>query len=128
MIFGIGVDAVDISRMHQNISRYGDRFARKILSNEEMEEYIITNSRANFLAKRFAVKEATSKALGTGIRDGLTFRDISVQHDASGRPEITRNKKINKFFKQKEINHAHLSITDEKNFALAFVVLEKNSL
>ena len=126
MIFGIGVDAVAIVRMQNNIKRYGQRFAGRILSQQELKEYSASHMPANYLAKHFAAKEAISKALGTGIRKGVSFRNISIKHDELGKPELIYNGSVKDFIESRKIVNTHLSITDEKDYAFACVVLEIN--
>ncbi len=127
MIYGIGIDSVHIERMHKNIHRYGDRFAKKILSHREWKRYKQEIRPANFLAKHFAAKEAMAKALGTGFRDGLSLKHITVTHDNYGRPEIKCIGRASDLLASRNINSSYLSITDEKDYALACVVLEKVS-
>lgn len=85
-VMGFGTDIVEIDRIKQVISRAGDNFARRILTDAEMLDYQQSKCPERFLAKRFAVKEAASKALGTGIAQGVTFHDFSVSHDDLGKP------------------------------------------
>ena len=124
MIYGIGIDSVHINRMHKNIIRYGDRFAKKILSHPEWELYQREPRQAHFLAKHFAAKEAMAKALGTGFRDGLTLKHISVAHNSYGQPEINCDGRASDLLESLNINSSHLSLTDEKDYAFACVVLE----
>lgn len=129
MIFGIGTDVVEVSRIEDSITRFGSEFARKILSEAEMQEFHQLNAEspqpARFLAKRFAAKEAFAKALGTGIRAPATFTNIAITHDDMGKPVFNLATELLQFLNTKHIHHAHLSISDEKSLAVAFVVLEK---
>ncbi len=127
MIYGIGIDSVHIERMHKNIHQYGDRFAEKILSQEEWGQYKQEKRPACFLAKHFAAKEAMAKALGTGFRNGLSLKHIIITHNELGKPEIKCHGKANDLLLSQNINSSYLSITDEKDYALACVVLEKSS-
>lgn len=124
MIFGIGTDIVSIQRMANNVTRYGDRFAQRILADDEMARYRESPRQAHFLAKRFAAKEATAKALGTGIRDGLSLRDIRVENDPLGKPLLVFSHEGGDKLRQRRIGAAHLSISDEMDYAIAFVTLE----
>ena len=81
MIFGIGTDIVEVERIAASISQFGDEFAKRILAASEMERYLASNIQARFLTKRFAAKEAFSKALGTGLRGPASFQNIAVAHD-----------------------------------------------
>lgn len=126
MIFGIGTDIVNIERIQQGLSRYGERFARRILADAEMREFAVSGRQANFLAKRFAAKEAVSKALGTGFRDGLALRHISVGHDDKGRPEIVCEGRALELMSELGITQCHVSLSDEIKYAIAFVTLESS--
>ena len=86
MIFGIGTDVVEVARMDASITKFGLAFAERILSVEELDSFSQSNQKAQFLAKRFAAKEAFSKALGTGLRAPATFQNISITPDALGKP------------------------------------------
>jgi len=123
MIFGIGTDIVRVERMERNIDRFGDRFARRILSVREYEDYRKAGQPAHFLAKRFAAKEATVKAMGTGFAQGITLKQISVDHNAAGKPELVISGDAESFLKSNGITHLHISIADEQDHAVAFVTL-----
>ncbi len=125
MIHGIGIDLVHIARMQTNIERFGDRFARRILSRMELDDYNETNDPAYFLAKHFAAKEAMAKALGTGFRNGLTFKNISINCNRFGQPGIKCDGRASEIINSYGIQCSHLTITDEKDYACACVVLEK---
>ncbi len=124
MIFGIGTDIVEVNRIQASITQFGDDFARRILADSELESYLQSQIKARFLAKRFAAKEAFSKALGTGLREPATFQNIAVSHDALGKPMLFFSPELQAFLDVKNITQAHISISDEKNLAAAFVVLE----
>jgi holo-[acyl-carrier protein] synthase len=124
MIFGIGTDIVEVSRIATSIEEFGDAFAARILAESELESYQQTTIKARFLAKRFAAKEAFSKALGTGLRAPATFQNIAVSHDDLGKPILILAKELQLFLQAKKISYTHISISDEKNLATAFVVLE----
>ena len=97
---------------------------RSILTESELERYLLSNIQARFLAKRFAAKEAFSKALGTGLRGPVSFQNITVTHDDLGKPLLLLATELQAFLHAKGIQHSHLSISDERNLAAAFVVLE----
>lgn len=124
MIFGIGTDIVEVSRIEESINQFGDDFARRILAESEFESYLQSQIKARFLAKRFAAKEAFSKALGTGLRTPATFQNIAVSHDALGKPVLVLAPELLVYLLDKNITQTHISISDEKNLATAFVVLE----
>lgn len=123
MIFGVGTDIVRIDRMEVNIGRYGHRFARRILTTEEYDEYTTVRRQARFLAKRFAAKEAAVKALGTGFSDGISPRHIAVAHDPRGKPTLAYNGRAEEVCREVCIRDSHLSLADEEEYAIAFVTL-----
>ena len=116
-IFGIGIDIVEIQRIKETYSRYGERFARKILSNSELRNFYNNKNKISFLAKRFAAKEAVGKALGVGIKNGSILKNIEIKNDLNGKPfvNINNTKKLN-MTEKKEI---HISLSDEKKYAVA---------
>lgn len=125
MIYGIGTDIVEVTRIEASIAEFGDAFAKRILADDEFVSYQATVLKARFLAKRFAAKEAFSKALGTGLRAPATMHNIAVSHDDLGKPILVLAPALQAFLADKNITHTHISISDEKNLAAAFVVLEK---
>ncbi len=125
MIFGIGVDIVQIVRIQKAIENSGKRFAEKVLTEEEYKEFLSNKTPTNFLAKRFAAKEAFSKALGTGFTDGLTLKQIQVTHNEAGRPLLQLFDVAKEKVDQLNIRHCHLSISDERKYVVAFVTLEE---
>lgn len=124
MIYGIGTDIVEVTRIESSITQFGDDFAKRILADSELVSYAESQIKARFLAKRFAAKEAFSKALGTGLRAPCSFQNIAVSHDALGKPILLLADDLQAFLQSKRIKHTHISISDEKNLAAAFVVLE----
>jgi holo-[acyl-carrier protein] synthase len=124
LIYGIGTDIVEVARLENSIQQFGDEFAARVLAESEMENYQQTKLKARFLAKRFAAKEAFSKALGTGIRGVVSFQNIAVSHDELGKPLLILAQDLADFVHEKRITQMHVSISDEKNLATAFVVLE----
>ena len=124
MIIGIGTDLAKVSRLEASLERFGDRFAGRILAPVEMTEYQGHAHPARLLAKRFAVKEAASKALGTGIGK-VSWHDIYISHDDLGAPILCFQGHARVLADQKAINHLHVSISDEDDLALAFVVLSQ---
>ncbi len=124
MIYGIGTDIVEVARIEASIAQFGDDFAKRILAQSELASYIESQIKPRFLAKRFAAKEAFSKALGTGLRAPATFQNIAVSHDDLGKPMLLLAPELQRFLNSKNITKTHISISDEKNLAAAFVVLE----
>lgn len=125
MIYGIGTDIVESARIAQSLERYGDRFARRILTDSEWQEYHSSNKPISFLASRFAAKEALSKAMGTGLRHPVSLTYITISHDDLGKPFFQFHPELNQLICTKGITQHHLSISDEINMVCAFVVLEK---
>ena len=124
MIFGIGTDIVEVARIEASLKQFGDVFAEKVLAESELASFRESHIKARFLAKRFAAKEAFSKALGTGLRAPATFQNIAVSHDDLGKPILMLAAELQAFLSAKKIQKMHISISDEKNLAAAFVVLE----
>lgn len=124
MIFGIGTDIVEVSRIEESLARFGEAFAQRVLTEREWLAFEQLQTRARFLAKRFAAKEAFAKALGTGLRAPATFQQIGVGHDDLGKPVFDLGADLQIFLDQRGIRACHLSISDEKALAVAFVVLE----
>ena len=123
---GIGVDIVQNSRIRKLITN--KNFLLRIFTKDEINKSKKIKNKIAFFSKRFAAKEAFSKALGTGFRETLNFKDISITNNKNGKPSIKINNKlhniINKKFKTKKINTL-LSISDESDYSIAFVILEK---
>ncbi|MEJ2299269.1 MAG: holo-ACP synthase [Woeseiaceae bacterium] len=125
MIYGIGTDIVELSRVREIFDRYGDRFAHRILMDEELELYARTRDPVRFLAMRFAGKEATVKAMGTGFARGVWLRDVGVLNNDWGRPVIVWSERGSRVCARLGIGSGHLSLTDDAGLVLAFSVVEK---
>jgi holo-[acyl-carrier protein] synthase len=123
MIFGIGTDIVAVARMAEYFQRHGERGLEKLLAPAEREACRSSSVPARFLAKRFAAKEALGKAFGSGIRAPLLLPDIAVEHDALGKPSFSYSPGLAAHFAGRGLA-AHLSISDEQDYAVAFVILE----
>ena len=127
MIFGIGVDLMSVKRMSDVVERWGEKFTSRIFTDREAD-YCFSRSKSksvSSLAMRFAAKEAFSKALGLGISKGIEWRDIEVINDHHGRPELNITGKALMFCRKSGIEKWHVSLSDERDFCIAFVVLEK---
>ena len=124
MILGIGTDLVEIDRIEAALERWGERFAQKILVPRELDRFAAHRKQAAYLAKRFAAKEAFSKAMGTGIRHPVSWHNIGVVNHSSGRPYLELSAALGIFVRSRGIVHVHVSLTDERGMAAAFVVLE----
>lgn len=126
MILGIGTDIVAYTRIDAVHRKYGERFAKRILSQEEWIEYRAHLYPVRFLMKRFAAKEALAKAAGSGLRYPVALQKISVTHDGAGKPAFEFDQELATHLMQLGVTKHHLSISDDHGIAVAFVVLEKN--
>jgi holo-[acyl-carrier protein] synthase len=124
MIIGIGTDVASIPRIEKVLARFGERFVNRILTPQERVRYERTRLKANHLAKRFAAKEAFSKAIGTGIHPPFTWQSISVGRDARGKPGLVPSAEMAAHLASLGVTHSHVSLTDDAGVAVAFVVLE----
>lgn len=125
MIYGIGTDLVKIERITKMCKTYGaNAVAAKMLSRIEALEWPSANHPVQFLAKRFAAKEAFAKAVHTGLRSPVTLRNIGIGHNELGRPEFIVEKPLAQWLRQKNIGRIHLSLTDEDDYIVAFAVAE----
>lgn len=125
MIYGIGTDIVESSRIAGSLNRFGERFARRILTDSEWLEYNQSSKPILFLASRFAAKEALSKAMGTGLRHPVNLNYITIIHDHLGKPFFEFHPELNQLINDHGITQHHLSISDEVTMVCAFVILEK---
>ena len=124
MIFGVGTDVVEIGRIEKALGRWGERFAQRILCEPEMKRFNSHRQPATYLAKRFAAKEAFTKALGTGIKAPATWHGVWVTNRPSGKPELEFSKPLQTLLSGRGISRAHLSLADERGVAVATVILE----
>jgi holo-[acyl-carrier protein] synthase len=124
MIYGVGQDLVEIPRIERALARFGERFARRILCEPELARFRRHRLPAAFLAKRFAAKEAFTKALGTGIHAPANWHGVWVVNLRSGKPELQFTPALQDLLEQRRIRRAHLSLTDERALAAATVILE----
>lgn len=124
MIYGIGIDVVEPPRIARLAGKYGERFARRVLTPLEWPAYVRAVRPVLFLANRFAAKEAFSKAMGTGFRYPVTLQCISVVQNAAGRPGLAFHPNLEQFVRSRGIIRHHLTISDEHALACACVVLE----
>jgi holo-[acyl-carrier protein] synthase len=125
MIFGIGTDIAAVARLAALFERHGAAAAEKLLAPAEMADFEKASDKGRFLAKRFAAKEAFGKALGTGVRAPATLPAIAVIHDELGRPLFSYSDELAALMNTRELS-AHLSISDEHDYAVAFVILEQS--
>ena len=127
MIYGIGTDLVELARVEQTYHRFGERFVERLLMDEERELFDKNTQPIRFLAMRFAGKEATVKAMGTGFSNGVWIRDVGIVTDALGKPEIVWSKRGKDVCDRLGIGEGFISLTDDAGLILAFaVILRKN--
>ena len=124
MIIGVGTDIVSISRIEEALKRFGERFINKVFTDEEAKVCKNKNDRSSFLASRFAAKEAVLKAFGTGISNGIGFKDVEVVREQGKRPGIILHGKGKETAGSLGVKNIHLSISHDASLALAFVVVE----
>ena len=123
-ILGLGTDIVEIARIEAAVQRSGDRLARRVLSDYEWTIWEAHQQQVRFLAKRFAVKEAASKALGTGIRNGLAFEQFEVYNDELGKPKLRLLGEAQKLADRLGVAAIHVTLADERHYACATVIIE----
>jgi holo-[acyl-carrier protein] synthase len=124
LIYGIGIDVVEPHRIERLLGIYGERFARRVLTEREWAGYQKTIRPVLYLSNRFAAKEAFSKAMGTGFRYPVTLQCISVVQNRLGKPSLAFHDKLDALMRAEGITGHHLTISDEKSLACACVVLE----
>jgi holo-[acyl-carrier protein] synthase len=131
LIYGIGTDICDVTRVAAALERRGERFARRVLGPHEIEVFLARRAKVQargiaYLATRFSAKEAFSKAIGLGMRLPMTWRDCEVVKAPSGKPQIRLHGALLAWFEAHGLT-AHVSVSDESGYACAFVVVEKNT-
>ncbi len=124
MIVGIGTDVCSIERIQKSLDRFGDRLVKRILTPAERARFTRVKDKAGHLAKRFAAKEAFAKAIGTGIHAPFTWHGITVTRNMRGKPGIEPSAQMAKHLRKIGVTGAHISLTDDGDVAMAFVVLE----
>ncbi|HKX95962.1 MAG TPA: holo-ACP synthase [Methylibium sp.] len=129
MIYGIGTDLCDVRRIEATLGRRGDRFAEKVLGPRELAVWRARRARVearglSYLATRFSAKEAFSKAIGLGIHWPMTWRACEIVNAPSGKPEIALSGALAQWFAERRLQ-AHVTVTDESDYAAAFVVVEQ---
>jgi holo-[acyl-carrier protein] synthase len=124
VIYGIGTDLIEIPRVKRVLERFGERFAQRILCEPELRRFRSHRQPVAYLAKRFAAKEAFTKALGTGIHAPANWHGVWVQNLRSGKPVLEYTPALAALVAARGIRRAHLTITDEREIASATVILE----
>jgi holo-[acyl-carrier protein] synthase len=127
MIYGVGTDIVEIARVERVLSRYGERFALRILCPPEMARFRGHRQPVAYLAKRFAAKEAFTKALGTGIHAPANWHGVWVVNLRSGQPKLEFTPALAVLLQRRGVDRCHLSLSDEREFASATVILEADT-
>ena len=130
MIYGIGTDICDIRRIRASLDKHGERFAQKVLSDNELNTYRARSERwpergVRYVATRFSAKEAFSKAVGMGMRMPMTWRHCEIANARSGKPEIVLHGALKVWFEMQRLS-AHVTVTDETDYAVSFVVVEQS--
>ncbi|UDG79307.1 Holo-[acyl-carrier-protein] synthase [Candidatus Ecksteinia adelgidicola] len=124
-ILGLGIDIVEITRIIKLTKNSGDRLAHRILRNKEWKFYQDNQKSVRFLAKCFSIKEAASKAFGTGMRNGLAFNQFEVYHDMMGKPNLFLHDYAIKLSEEIGVTKIHVSLSDERSYSCAIVIIEK---
>ena len=124
MIYGVGTDIVNIERIGKILLKNREGFIKRVLTEHEQALFTNKADSAAFCAKRFAAKEAFSKALGTGIGRAVSFQDLTIRNNDNVKPHFIPSEKLRLYLLEKGVKQAHLSISDESQYAVAFVVLE----
>ena len=125
MIFGIGVDVLEVRRIKETLERFGTHFIERLLLPEEQAQLAKTQRRERFIAMRFAAKEAIVKAMGTGFSHGVWIRDVGVVQNAWGKPEVVFSERGDRVRKGLGVGEAHVTLTDEAGLVVAVAVLMK---
>jgi len=124
VIYGVGTDIVEVARIEKALERFGERFAKRILCPPELKRFENHRQKANYLAKRFAAKEAFTKALGTGIHAPANWHGVWVKNLPSGKPVLEFSAPLQDLLRKRKILNHHLSLADERGMAVATVILE----
>jgi len=131
MIYGIGTDICDIRRIRESLERHGDRFAERILGPDELATWRARGARwpdrgIRYIATRFSAKEAFSKAIGTGIHTPMVWRLCEILNQPGGKPMIVLHEGLKDWFEARHLS-AHVTVTDETDYAVTFVVVEQST-
>ena len=125
MIFGTGIDIIEVGRIKNSIQRYADRFEKKVFTQKEIDYCDSQADPAKHFAARFSVKEAVLKCFGTGVTGGISWKDIEIDKQQSGQPVLNLHGKGKKLFEKLKLKHIHISITHDKSYAVAHAIAEK---
>jgi holo-[acyl-carrier protein] synthase len=127
MIFGVGTDIVELVRVQATWDRFGEHFVRRLLMPEELSLFRRTRQPVRFLAMRFAGKEATVKAMGTGFAHGVWIRDVGIVNDPRGRPLVIFSERGRVVCDELGVGNGHVSLTDDAGLVIAFAVVETST-
>jgi holo-[acyl-carrier protein] synthase len=127
VIFGIGTDVLQLSRVERIWNRFGDQFARRLLMDEERELFATAKNPVRFLAMRFAAKEAIVKAMGTGFANGIWVRDVGTVPNRLGQPQVVYSERGRRMCERLNIGSGFLSLTDEAGLVVAVAILMTKS-
>jgi len=125
MIFGIGVDVLEVKRIGETLERFGEHFIERLLMPEERAQLAKTQRRTRFIAMRFAAKEAIVKAMGTGFSHGVWIRDVGVVQNSWGKPEVVFSERGDRVRRGLGVGEGHVTLTDEAGLVVAVAVLMK---
>ena len=125
MIYGIGTDIVELSRIKKTYMRFGEKFTNRLLMPEEQSMYLQSRNPIRFLSMRFAAKESIVKAMGTGFSNGIWIRDTGIINDKLGKPLVIFSSRGQAVCKKLGIGESHISLSDEAGLILAFSIMMK---
>ena len=128
MIYGVGTDIVELSRIQATYERFGEHFVRRLLMEEELRLFRRSKTPVRFLAMRFAGKEATVKAMGTGFAHGVWLRDVGITNNEWGRPLVIWSERGHAACERLGIGRGHVSLTDDGGLVVAFAVVENREI
>jgi holo-[acyl-carrier protein] synthase len=127
VIYGIGVDVLEMQRITHTLERFGARFIEHLLMPQEREQLVRSRRRERFVAMRFAAKEAIVKAMGTGFAHGLWIRDVGVVQNSWGKPEVIFSERGERVRRQLGVGEGHVTLTDEAGLVVAVAVLMRSA-
>jgi len=127
LIFGIGIDLVEIDRLKKSVVKFGDRFLNRLFTENEIKYCQSKSNSYQHFAVRFAAKEAFLKAIGTGLRDGITWHQIEIINDKQGKPSILTHDKCHEILEKLDVRNPKLSLSHIRQHGIAVVILEQNT-
>ncbi len=127
MIFGIGIDLIEVDRLRRSVEKFGDKFLNRIFTDNEIKYCQTKSNSYQHYAVRFAAKEALLKAIGTGLRAGITWHQIEIINDTQGKPSIITYGECHKILQKLDIKNIELSLSHTKHHGVAVVILEQHN-